>query len=143
MEASGEYAGINLTESTICGTFDMKKKAKLNLKKLTAAFFQLGSGREPVREWLLQLEAADRKLIGDDIRTAEFGWPIGMPICRSIAGRTGLWEVRTNLPNKRIARVLFFVKGKRMVLLHGLIKKTQKTPKQDLDLAEKRMKAVV
>lgn len=119
----------------------MKRKPKL--KKLNAAFFQLGSGKEPVRAWLLGLNAADRKLIGDDIRTAEFGWPIGMPICRPISGRTGLWEVRTNLSSKRIARVLFFVSNNQMVLLHGLIKKTQKTPKQDLDLAEKRMKAVL
>jgi phage-related protein len=75
-------------------------------------------------------------LIGADIKTVEFGWPIGMPTCRLMGD--GLFEVRTNLPQNKIARVLFcFYEGK-MILLHGFIKKSQKTPKQQLDLAWER-----
>ena len=109
-------------------------------KRLPAAFFQNESGRMPVREWLLSLRDDDRKTIGDDIRTAEFGWPVGMPLCRSLSGHRGLWEIRSNLCDGRIGRVLFCVHERRMVLLHGFIKKTQKTPPSDLKLARRRMK---
>ncbi|HEV3113594.1 MAG TPA: type II toxin-antitoxin system RelE/ParE family toxin [Candidatus Binataceae bacterium] len=108
------------------------------LKRLPAHFFRSDSGREPVREWLKSLEAADRKVIGEDIKDVEFSWPIGMPLVGPL-GRE-LWEVRSRLPRARIARVLFCVEHGRMVLLHGFIKKTQKTPRHDLDLALKRRK---
>lgn len=94
----------------------------------------------PVRDWLLDLSEEERKLIGDDIRTAEFGWPIGMPLCRPMG--QGLWEVRTNLPGNKIARVLFCDHEGEMILLHGFIKKTQNTPKTDLDLAMKRKRGL-
>ncbi|WP_171562813.1 MULTISPECIES: type II toxin-antitoxin system RelE/ParE family toxin [unclassified Roseobacter] len=97
-------------------------------KRLPARFFALEGGREPVRDWLLGLSAEDRKAIGDDIRTAELGWPIGMPLCRSLKGRKGLWGVRTKLKGGRIARVFFCAHDGNMVLLHGFIKKTEKTP---------------
>lgn len=84
------------------------------------------------------MDDGDRKAVGDDIRTAEFGWPLGMPLCRPIMGRAGLWEIRSNLSGGRIARVFFCIVGNRMVLLHGILKKTQKTPAKDLDLAMKR-----
>ena len=77
-------------------------------------------------------------MIGKDIQKVEFGWPIGMPYCRPL-GR-GLWEVRSNISSGRIARTLFFVLAGEMVLLHGFIKKTQKTPPQEIELALKRMK---
>jgi phage-related protein len=109
-------------------------------KTLRARFFQQESGNEPVREWLLGLGPEDRKAVGDDIRTAEFGWPIGMPLCRSMG--KGLWEVRTNISDGRIARVLFCAHKDEMLLLHGFIKKTQKTPPADLDLARKRMRGL-
>ena len=96
----------------------------------------------PVREWLLDLAENERKLIGDDIRTAEFGWPVGMPLCRRIKSHKGLWEVRTTLPRNRIARVLFCIYAGEMILLHGFIKKTRKTPKGDLDLAMARMRGL-
>ena len=112
----------------------MVKKAAIE-KRLPAAFFQNEAGRMPVREWLLSLSSNDRKSIGDDIRTAEFGWPVGMPLCRSIAGRKSLWEIRSNLSSGRIGRVLFCVHNGQMVLLHGFIKKTRKTPPHDLELA--------
>ncbi len=108
------------------------------LKRLPARFYRSDSGREPVREWLKGLEAEDRKVIGEDIKDVEFSWPIGMPLVGSL-GRE-LWEVRSRLPRGRIARVVFCVERGRMVLLHGFIKKTQKTPQHDLDLALKRRK---
>ncbi|MEM9421088.1 MAG: type II toxin-antitoxin system RelE/ParE family toxin [Pseudomonadota bacterium] len=96
----------------------------------------------PVRDWLLTLSPEDRKAVGDDIRTAEFGWPIGMPLCRPMQSHKGLWEVRTNLTSKRIARVLFCAHKGEMILLHGFVKKSQKTPQPDLDLAMKRMRGL-
>ena len=81
----------------------------------------------------MKLDVADRKTIGADIKTVEFGWPIGMPTCRPMG--KGLYEVRSSLANGRIARVLFCIYDEQMVLLHGFIKKSQKTPKQVLELA--------
>jgi phage-related protein len=78
--------------------------------------------------------ARDRKKIGEDIKTVEFGWPIGVPVCRPLG--EGIYEVRTRLAQNRIARVIFYIdSGRRMVLLHGFIKKTRRTPDEDLDLA--------
>ncbi len=108
------------------------------LKRLPARFYRLDSGREPVREWLRRLGSDDRKIMGEDIKDVEFAWPIGMPLVRGLGD--GLWEVRSRLPGGRIGRVIFTVEHSAMVLLHGFIKKTQKTPKQDLDLALKRKK---
>ena len=110
------------------------------MKRLPAAFYQLPSGREPVREWLKALAGADRKRVGEDIKDVEFSWPIGMPLCRALGN--GLWEVRSRLAQGRIARVLFCVHESRMVLLHAFIKKTQKTPNAERDLALKRMKEI-
>jgi len=94
-----------------------------------------------VREWILGLSLEDRKLVGRDIQKVEFGWPLGMPYCRSLGD--GLWEVRSDLTDGRIGRVIFCVARERMVLLHSLVKKTQKTPARDLRLALKRMKEVL
>ncbi len=103
-------------------------------KRIPAIFFRTEAGGEPVREWLKGLSPENRKRIGEDIKTVEFGWPIGMPVCRPLGD--GIYEVRTSLAQNRIARVLFSIDKKgRMVLLHGFIKKTQKTPDEDLDLA--------
>ena len=110
----------------------------VEIKKLPAAFYCTAAGREPVREWLKGLDEADRRTVGQDIATAEFGWPVGMPICRSL-GR-GLYEIRSDISRGRITRVIFCVIEEQMVLLHGFVKKTQKTPKVDLDLALKRKK---
>ena len=110
------------------------------MKRLPAAFYQLPSGREPVRDWLKGLTSADRKIIGEDIKDVEFSWPIGMPLCRALG--KGLWEVRSDLTGGRIARVLFCVHDRRMVLLYAFIKKSQKTPDADLDVATKRKKEI-
>ena len=110
---------------------------KLPTKRLPARFYRSDSGREPVREWLKELELEDRKTIGEDIKDVEFAWP-GMPLVRSLGDE--LWEVRSRLPRGRIARVIFCVEQGCMVLLHGFMKKTQKTPQGDIDLALKRKK---
>lgn len=109
-------------------------------KIIPAVFYQTEGGTEPVRDWLKNMEQADRRAVGADIATVEHGWPIGMPTCRPLGD--GLWEVRTNLRGGRIARVMFAIVEKRMVLLHGFIKGSQKTPKADLDLSRARKKEV-
>jgi phage-related protein len=103
---------------------------------LSVSFFVTDASNEPVREWLKSLPVTERRTIGEDIKTVQFGWPLGMPLVKNLGG--GIWEVRSNLEN-RIARVLFCLQGNRIVLLHGFIKKQQATPKPDLDLAKNRM----
>ena len=104
-------------------------------KRVPVIFYRTEAGGEPVRDWLKQLPSPeDRKRIGEDIKTVEFGWPIGMPVCRPLGG--GIYEVRTSLAQNRIARVLFYIDKKgRMVLLHAFIKKTRRTSDEDLRLA--------
>jgi phage-related protein len=109
-------------------------------KKLQAAFYRSVSGAEPVRDWVKALPAADRRILGYDIGSVEFGWPVGMPLCRPLGG--GLWEIRSSLDRNRIARVIFCIAEGHMILLHGFIKKTQKTQKADLDLARGRQNEV-
>jgi phage-related protein len=87
-----------------------------------------------------ELSKEDRKTIGNDIRTVELGWPIGMPVCRKLEGYSGLREVRSEISDGCIARIIFYINGNEMILLHGFIKKTQKTPKNEIDLAVKRKK---
>jgi phage-related protein len=109
-------------------------------KKIAARFYVSASGKMPVRDWLMSLQPEDRRVVGKDIQKVEFGWPIGMPYCRPL-GR-GLWEVRSDISSGRIARVVFCILEGDMVLLHGFVKKTQKTPPQEIELAIKRMKEV-
>ena len=109
-------------------------------KRVPAVFYRSDSGNEPVREWLLGLSKDDRKAVGVDIQTVEVGWPVGMPVCRPM--KDGLYEVRTNLSGGRISRVLFCFYDGNMALLHGFIKKSQQTPKPDLELAKKRKREV-
>jgi phage-related protein len=121
-------------------SFSVQSISGEHVKRLPAAFYQLASGREPVREWLKLLPDEDRKVVGEDIKDVEFSWPIGMPLCRALG--KGLWEVRSELKGGRIARVLFCVHDSRMVLLHAFIKKTQKTPQAELELALNRRKEI-
>ncbi|MEZ5288072.1 MAG: type II toxin-antitoxin system RelE/ParE family toxin [Vicinamibacterales bacterium] len=107
-----------------------------SLKRLPAFFYRLPGGREPVREWLKRFPPAERQIIGEDIKDVEFAWPLGLPLVRSLGD--GLWEVRSALPGGRAARVIFAVEHECMVLLHGFVKKTQTTPKSDLELARRR-----
>ncbi len=107
-------------------------------KKLPVVFYATSGGREPVREWLKSLDQDDRRVIGSDILAVQKGWPLGLPLCRSLGD--GLWEVRSKLPSRRIARVIFAFDAGEIVLLHGFIKKTQKTPPDEIELAMKRLK---
>lgn len=109
-------------------------------KKITARFYLTATDRNPVREWLLELSKEDRRVIGKDIQKVEFGWPIGMPYCRALGH--GLWEVRSDVTGTRTARVIFTMVGGEMILLHGFEKKTQKTPKHDIELALKRKREI-
>ncbi|MES2216873.1 MAG: type II toxin-antitoxin system RelE/ParE family toxin [Pseudomonadota bacterium] len=108
------------------------------LNKLEAVFFQTENGVEPVRDWLRELNKPDKLIIGEDIRTVQYGWPLGMPLVRNLG--KGLWEIRSTLSSNRIARIIFFMDKDTMVLVNGFIKKTQATPKQELELAIKRKK---
>jgi phage-related protein len=107
-------------------------------RKIPAVFYRTRRGAELVRDWLRSLDERDRSVIGLDLMRVQFRWPVGMPLCRAMGD--GLWEVRTSLPSNRIARVLFCLGRDRIVVLHGFIKKTQRTPDEELSLARKRKK---
>lgn len=113
---------------------------KERLKPLEVYFYATAYGNEPVREWLKDLPKEDKKVIGQDIKTVQFGYPIGMPLTRVLHNTEGLEEVRSDISNKCIARVIFYVEDNTIFLLHGFVKKDKKTPKKDLDLAIKRYK---
>ena len=103
--------------------------------RLKVYFYKSLTGKEPVREWLKSLPLQDKKNLGEDIKTVQFGWPLGMPLLRKL--EPDLWEVRSNI-SAGIARLLFTIQGDRMVILHGFVKKSDKTPLDDLSLARKR-----
>src|SRR5437868_13254241 len=105
-------------------------------RRIPVVFYRTRGGVEVVRDWLRGLDEPDRNAIGQDLMRVQFRWPVGMPLCRSLG--QGLWEVRSDLPGNRIARVFFCFTEGRLVALHSLIKKTQKTPEADLKLARKR-----
>jgi phage-related protein len=105
-------------------------------RKIPVVFYRTRGGAEVVRDWLRGLPESDRSAVGQDLMRVQYRWPVGMPLCRSLG--EGLWEVRSALPSSRIARVLFSVHQGRIVALHGFIKKSQKTPDEDLALARRR-----
>ena len=102
---------------------------------LRVVFYRSSLGREPVREWLRSLDPLSKRIFGEDIKTVQYGWPLGMPLVRSLGG--GIWEVRSQLPGGA-GRILFVAVADTMILLHGFVKKTQKTPSQDLEVARRR-----
>jgi len=120
----------------LVGSANLNKQTK----EIQARFHKTPSGTMPVRVWLLSLNRDDKRIIGGDIATVEYGWPVGMPTCRPLGN--GLYEVRSSLTSRRISRIIFCMRGKEMVLLHGFIKKSQKTPSPALALARKRMKEI-
>lgn len=108
--------------------------------RIPVIFYRTKTGAEPVRDWLRDLTAPDRKAVGTDLKRVQEQWPIGMPLCRPLGG--GLWEARSGISDNRIARLLFCFHANNVVVLHGFIKKTRKTPTQELDIARKRMKDI-
>lgn len=108
---------------------------KIN-ESLKVKFYRTDAGNEPVREWLREeVTEEERKIIGKDIKDVQFSWPIGMPLVEAFG--SGLWQVRSKL-SERIARIFFTTHNNEIILLHGFIKKTKKTPQADLDLARRR-----
>jgi len=107
-------------------------------QQLRVVFYRSAGGREPVREWLRSLNRESKKVLGEDIKTVQYGWPVGMPLVRNLGD--GLWEVRSHLRDG-IARVVFLAHGELMVLLHGFVKKSQRTPARELALARRRASA--
>src|ERR1700741_2275192 len=106
--------------------------------KIPVVFYRTQGGAEVMRDWVRNLDDVDRQAVGLDLIRVQYRWPVGMPLCRGLGD--GLWEVRTSLPSNRIARVLFCLGRDRIVVLHGFIKKTQRTPDEELSLARKRKK---
>ncbi|NGX59093.1 MAG: hypothetical protein KR126chlam3_00237 [Chlamydiae bacterium] len=106
-------------------------------KIVSVVFWKEVNGKEPVRDWLKSLTKHQKKILGEDIKTVEMGWPLGMPLVKSLG--KGIWEIRSSFKNG-IARILFKMHENQMVLLHGFIKKSQKTPSLDLEIALKRAK---
>ena len=109
-----------------------------SLRPVPLAFWRSTAGREPVREWLNDLPREDQRRIGHDLGKVQFGWPVGMPVCRPLSD--GLWEVRSTLPSGREARVLFGFWQGTLVALHAFIKKARTAPAHDLELGRKRLK---
>lgn len=112
----------------------MEEKSKL---KLRVKFYRTSNGNEPVREWLQSLSKEVKKIVGEDIRTVQIVWPHGMPLVRHMGSK--LWEIRSSIPNGTI-RVFFTIRDEHIVLLHSIMKKTQKTPQLELDIARKRLR---
>lgn len=111
----------------------------LSNEKMRALFFRNSLGEEPVRQWLLEMGAADRKIIAADLLTVEYGWPVGMPLCRPIRGE--LWKIRSCLTGQnRIASVLFCTKDQNLVLLHGFMNEADRTSLNDFQVALNRRK---
>jgi len=128
--------GKNQSECTKNGTIQ-QEKTRGTARQLV--FYRSVSGREPVREWLKQLDPVSRKRLGEDLFTLQLGWPLGMPLAKKI--EAGLWEQRSKIVNG-IARILFTEAAGRLILLHGFIKKSQKIPVSELKLARKRLAIV-
>jgi len=110
----------------------------VKIKKLDAIFYRTESGTEPVRAWLKKLSKVDKKVIGEDIKTVQIGWPLGMPLVDNLG--SGLWEIRSKLSGSRIARIIFFMDVNAMIIVNGFVKKSKKTPRQELELSRKRKK---
>jgi len=104
------------------------------MKRVPAIFYRTEAGNEPVRDWLRSMSAEDRRRVGEDLKIIEFGWPLGLPLCRSLGA--GLHELRSDLGSNRTVRIFFYVdRLQRLVVLHGIVKKTRQTPAADLALA--------
>ena len=109
-------------------------------RKTRVVFYLTAAGKSVVLDWIRSLPAEERAIIGQDLMRVQFRWPVGMPLCRPLGN--GLWEVRSDCPGNRIARLLFCLADGRIVVLHGFIKKTQKTPPEEMKLARRRKQEI-
>ena len=134
--SSGTLSSMNLLWYIVLNT--VQDDGHPTAAKNPADLFPHGCGSEPVKDWLKGLDEAERRAIGKDLLRAQWRWPVGMPLCRPMG--SGLWEIRTDLPTKRTARVLLCLYREHLVALHGFIKKTRATPDEDLAMARKRQK---
>lgn len=90
----------------------------MEAKRIVARFYRTRAGSQPVRDWLLSIEADDRRIVGGDIARVEYGWPIGMPACRGLGD--GLYEVRSTVRSGKVeARTYFGIDGTIMLLLNS------------------------
>lgn len=131
---------MNLQTCTFYGTMHIRRYIVADEpkpQKIPLIFYRTTAG-EPVREWLKGLDEVERQAIGQDLLRAQWRWPVGMPLGRPMG--YGLWEIRTDLPTKRTARVLVCLYRRHLVALHGFIKKSRTTPESDLATARKRQK---
>lgn len=110
--------------------------SKILKNKIDVFFYATKCGKQPVLEWLKSLDSEDKRILGEDIKTVQFGWPLGMPLVKSLGN--GLWEIRSRLKSKKIVRIIFFMYRNKIILLHAFIKKTYKTVNNDINLALKR-----
>jgi phage-related protein len=105
--------------------------------QLPVVFFKTAAGNQPVRDFLLNDRSEqDRKEIGFDISVVQRRFPLGLPLVEKVT--ENLWEIRSHIPDG-ICRSFFTVHKGTIILLHSFVKKTQKTPKKELDTANKRL----
>jgi phage-related protein len=109
-------------------------------RKIELVFYRSAAGSEPARIWLAGLPEHNRRAIGMDLQRVQYRWPVGMPLVRPMG--QGLVEVRTDLPDRTIGRVLICFHRGELYALHGFIKKSQKMPRADLNLARERKKEI-
>ena len=110
---------------------------KTEEKRFDVVFFQTGNGKQPAREFIKELRKEDQREIGADIRVVQENFPIGLPLVKKL--KPELWEIRSTIKNG-ISRVFFTFRNEKMILLHAIVKKTQKTPVQDIGIAIDRLK---
>jgi phage-related protein len=113
-------------------------------KPLEVVFYKTGQDNQPVKEFLKERSREEKRVIGSDIYKVQMGFPMGEPLVKPVKTVSGVWEVRSTLPNG-ICRVFFTItsepsSGEKMVLLHAIIKKTQKTPPNELKTVKTRLK---
>ena len=106
-------------------------------KPLTTAFFQTEQGNQPCRDFILGLSRDDKREVGTKIFEVQKGFTLGLPLVRKM--ENDLWEIRVNLTDG-ICRIFFTVAENMMILLHGFVKKSQKTPQNELATAQNRLR---
>ena len=111
--------------------------------QLRVVFFRTDRGNDPVRDWLEGLGERDEIIIDTDITVVAENWPLvaRTSLVKKLRSEDDLWEIRSRISDgKRIARVMFTIEAGEIILLHGFVKKSQRTPRKDLRIARRRNK---